>query len=75
MCQSLFFKKVAGLTPATLLKKRLRHRRCPVNFEKFLRTTFLQNTSGGLLYIYLDNFLNTSKPRQFSSKDRWDEIN
>ena len=32
---------------ATLLKKRLWHRSFPVNFAKFLRTTFLQNTSGG----------------------------
>ena len=47
LCQSLFFNKVAGLRPATLLKKRLWHRCFPVNFVKFLRTPFLQNTSGG----------------------------
>ena len=41
LCRSLFFNKVAGLTPATLLKKRLRHRCFPVNFEKLLRTPFL----------------------------------
>ena len=46
LCQSLFFNKVAGLRPATLLKKRLRHRCFPVNFVRFLRTHFLQNTSG-----------------------------
>ena len=46
LCQSLFFNKVAGLSPATLLKKRLWHRCFPVNFAKFLRTPFLQNTSG-----------------------------
>ena len=46
LCQSLFFNKVAGLRPATLLKKRLWHRCFPVNFAKFLRTPFLQNTSG-----------------------------
>ena len=40
LCQSLFFNKVAGLRPATLLKKRLWHKRFPVNFSKFLRTTF-----------------------------------
>ena len=39
LCQSLFFKKVAG--PATLLKKRLWHRCFPVNFAKFLGTPFL----------------------------------
>ena len=35
-CQSLFFNKVAGLRPATLLKKRLWHRCFSVNFAKFL---------------------------------------
>ena len=48
-CQSLFFNKVAGLRPATLLKKRLWHRCFPVNFAKFLRTRFLQNTYGWVL--------------------------
>ena len=43
------FNKVAGLRPATLLKKKLWHRRFPVNFVKFLRTPFLQNTSGRML--------------------------
>ena len=49
LCQSLFFNKVAGPRPAILLKKRLWHRRFPVNVVKFLRTPFLQNTSGRLL--------------------------
>ena len=49
LCQRLFFNKVAGLRPATLLKKSLWHRCFPVNFAKFLRTPFLQNTSGRLL--------------------------
>ena len=53
LCQSLFFNKVVGLRPATLLKKRLWHRCFPVNFAKFLRTPFLQNTSGWLL-LFLD---------------------
>ena len=44
LCQSLFFNKVAGLRPATLLKKRLWHRCFPVNFAKILRAPFLQNT-------------------------------
>ena len=47
-CQSPFLNKVAGLRPASLLKKRLWHRRFPVNFAKFLRTSFLQNTYGRL---------------------------
>ena len=37
--------------PVTLLKKRLWHRCFPVNYVKFLRTPFLQNTSG-LLLLY-----------------------
>ena len=40
LCQSLFFNKVSGLRPATLLKKRLWHRYFPVNFVKFLRIPF-----------------------------------
>ena len=36
-----FLNKVAGLRPANLLKKRLWHRRFPVNFAKFQRTPFL----------------------------------
>ena len=38
--QRLFFNKVAGLRPATLLKKSLWHRSFPVNFRKFLKTPF-----------------------------------
>ena len=40
LCQSLFFKKIPGLKPASLLKKRLWHRCFPANFAKFLRTPF-----------------------------------
>ena len=45
LCQNLFLNKVAGLRLATLLKKKLCHRCFPVNFQKFLRMPFLQNTS------------------------------
>ena len=61
LCQSPFFNKVAG-RPATLFKKGHWHRCLPVNFAKFLRTFFLQNTSGGLLMflsislIYFSSF-------------------
>ena len=44
LCQSLFFNKVAGLRPATLLKKRLWHRCFPVIFMEFVRTHFFQRT-------------------------------
>ena len=48
LCQGLFFNKVAGLRPVTLLKKSPWH--CfPVNFAKSLRIPFLENTSGRLL--------------------------
>ena len=49
LCQRLVFNKVAGLRPATSLKKRLWRRCFPVNFVTFLRTPFLQNRSGRLL--------------------------
>ena len=49
LCQSFFVNKVTGLRPATLLRKRLWYRCFPANFVKFLRITFLQNTSGRLL--------------------------
>ena len=41
LCQSLFFDKVAGLRPGTLLKKRPWHSCFPVNFAKFVKTPFL----------------------------------
>ena len=40
LCQVLFYNKVAGPEPATLLKMRLWHRCFPINFAKFLRTPF-----------------------------------
>ena len=45
LCRSLFFNKLTGLRPAILLKKRLWHRCFPVNFGKFLRTSFLHRTA------------------------------
>ena len=56
------------LSPATLIKKRLWHRCVPVNSAKFLRTPFLQNTSGRLLleikspwYLHSFFYIRTSK--------------
>ena len=46
LSQSLFFNKVASFS---LWKERLWHRCFHVNFVRFLRTPFLQNTSGRLL--------------------------
>ena len=50
LCQSLLFNKVAWLSPATLLKKKLWHRCFPVNFAKFLKTPFLTEE-----HIFLQN--------------------
>ena len=44
LCQSPFFNKVA----ANFIKKETLAQVFPVNFVKFLRTPFLQNTSGRL---------------------------
>ena len=57
MCSEKF-RKIHKKTPvpesATLFKKRPWHRCFPVNFVKFLRTPFLQNTSGQLLQFPAD---------------------
>ena len=45
LCQSLIFNKVASLWPATLLKKETLVQVFSVNFVKFSRTPFLQNSS------------------------------
>ena len=50
-CQSLLFNKVAGLTPAALLKKRLLQRRCPVDFAKFFRKLLTEHLWWLLLTI------------------------
>ena len=50
LCQNLFFDKVAGLRPATLLKKRPWHRCFPVIFVKFLRTTFYRTPPDDCFY-------------------------
>ena len=64
--------KLTHFLPMFPLKKSLWHRCFPVNFTKFLRTSFLQNTSGRLLlnrtdfvffcYSFLYSFLNHINP-------------
>ena len=49
LCQGLIFNNVVDLRPATFIKMRPWRRCFPVNFAKFLRTPFLQKTSGRLL--------------------------
>ena len=59
LCQSLFLNKFAGLW----------HSCFPVNFAKFLRTPFLQNTSGRLLLLLRNCFwLNWTKYRSSCSR-------
>ena len=59
--KSFFFHKVAGLRPATLLKRRLWHRSFPVNPMKFSRIPFLlRNTSDRLLLFILKTVISLS---------------
>ena len=51
--------RVSFLRPATLFKKKLWHSCFPVNFAKFLRPTFLQNTSGRLLLYWFWTYSST----------------
>ena len=45
LCQSLFFDKVAGISPATLLKKNLCHRCFPVYFATPFSIEYLWTTA------------------------------
>ena len=66
-CQKLFFNNIAGLRPATFLKKILWHRCFPVNFAKFSRTPFSQNTSGRLLLDITRILFNICPPLVWNS--------
>ena len=61
--QSLFFNKVAGFRPATLLKKKLWHSCFPVNFAKSLRTPFLTEHIRWLL-LQFQNFKKNNSAEQ-----------
>ena len=69
LCQNLFFYKVVGLRPATLLKRRLWHRCFSVKFAKFLRKPFLQSTSGRLLLLHVICLIEYSL-KNFFAKER-----
>ena len=60
LCQILFFNKVAGLSPAILLKTSLWHRCFPVNFTKFLKTVFTENLQTTASANVLIEFMITS---------------
>ena len=66
LCQSLFFHKVAGLKPATLLKGRLWHMCFPVNFARFLRATLFFRTS-----LVAASAIQTSKIGALSKMSEW----
>ena len=53
LCQSLFFNKVSGLRPPTLLKRRLWHRCFPVNIVKFPKRPFIIEHLWWLLLDYI----------------------
>ena len=62
---NFFLNKIESFRPATLFKKRLRHRCFPVNFMKFLKAPFLQNTCGWLLLKKFNTFsLSVTKLRK-----------
>ena len=52
LCWSLFFNKVSGIRPATLLKKKLQYWCFPVNFAKFLKHLFHRTSSGDCFQKY-----------------------
>ena len=58
LCRSLFLNKVEGLSPATLLKKKLRHRWFPVNF---VRTALFMDRSSRS-----QRFFKTGAPKIFA---------
>ena len=64
--QKLISQLFASPRPASLWRKRIWHWCFPVNFEKFLRAPFLQNTSGWLLLSIKK--LHESKAPQFKIK-------
>ena len=69
LCQSLFFNKVPGLWPATLLKKRLWYRCFPVNFANFFfwETPFYIEHLWWLLLVF-NNLLFSSYWKRLPSK-------
>ena len=73
LCQSLFFNNVAGLRPATLLKKSLWHRCFPMNFVKFLRTPFFYRRPLVAAYEFCARFVASiclSKVNSGSSEEK-----
>ena len=64
LCQNFSFNRVAGLKPASLLKKRLRNRRLLVNCVKHLRTPVLQNIFASKAPHSTNNYLFTHNQKR-----------
>ena len=62
MLESLF--KSWRTKPCNIIKKRLQHRCFPLNIAKFLKTAFLEDTSGGCFWFFVFNLKKriTKKP-------------
>ena len=71
LCQRLSFDKIAGLRPATLLKKILWHRCFPVNFVKFLRTPFFIELLWWLLFNCNTYKFKHFYPRWIGGETEW----
>ena len=71
LCQSLFFNKVAGLRRATNIKKETLRRCFPVNFVKFLRTSFYTEHLWWLLLTFCNSIGENSLiiPPSFFNED------
>ena len=69
---SFFFNKLADLRPAALLKRD--SNTCfPVNFVKFLRTLFTQNTHDDWFYVFLplELYFRTATPLYLEFAQNW----
>ena len=69
LCQSLFFNKVAGLRPVTLLKKRLWHRCFPVYFAIFIRTPFYKTSLDDCFYWFPTSRINLLETLMIANDD------
>ena len=58
LCQSFFFKKIAGLQPTPLLKKKFWHRWLSINFTIFFKTGFYAKYIWATALIWKSNLSN-----------------
>ena len=74
MLESLF-NKVVCLETCNFIKNRHQHRCFPVNFEKFLRTSFEQNTSLQLLLLFFQSHNSFALHKKWSFPLRISSVN